>query len=103
MATFGRLQSRKSFSSIRLDKKKRLVQRLFSLWKRTRSGDLRGLQNRLWQKALTGLLGGFDSHAFPQDPVEFHLSVMGDQVLIGAIPMEDMDLVIIPGKCVSWT
>ena len=24
--------------------------------------------------------------------------VMGDQVLIGAIPMEDMDLVIIPGK-----
>lgn len=24
--------------------------------------------------------------------------VMGDQVLLGAIPMEDMDLVIIPGK-----
>ena len=24
--------------------------------------------------------------------------VMGDQVLLGAIPMEDMDLIIIPGK-----
>src|SRR3989338_2367834 len=24
--------------------------------------------------------------------------VMGDQVLLGAIPMEDMDLVIVPGK-----
>jgi len=24
--------------------------------------------------------------------------VMGDQVLLGAIPMEDMDLVVIPGK-----
>ena len=23
---------------------------------------------------------------------------MGDQVLLGAIPMEDMDLVIVPGK-----
>jgi len=24
--------------------------------------------------------------------------VMGDQVLLGAIPMEDMDLIVIPGK-----
>jgi clan AA aspartic protease len=40
-------------------------------------------------------------------PVEVHFKnrsafvgaiVMGDQVLLGAIPMEDMDLVLLPGK-----
>ena len=46
---------------------------------------------------------GKSSSDLPNNPFGANFAIakfgiMGDQVLLGAIPMEDMDLIVIPGK-----